>query len=329
MADTYSSIARVLIMGDGLHESDWGDRTSDNLQILEQAIDGYVSVALPVSGTHTLTTNPGIKTGDEARQKVIKLTGTPTAAVNVVVQPVHKLYLFRNSTSGDQNVTVSTSGGTTVPLERGYDTLVFCDSIDCFLVNLSVQKEITSQASDISTLQTDVTTLQAQVANLSGANPAWPVGSCFFSHVATNPATLLGYGTWSRIASGRFIVGQTDGDSDFNSVGETGGSKTRTLTSSNLPAHSHSLTINLGGAHTHTLTTQTPAQIGSSITGRVLKSDNVNHFNITTQFSSGGNVTTSSSSAHSHTGSIGSTGSGSSFEILPPYYVLYAWRRIA
>lgn len=68
---------------------------------------------------------------------------------------------------------------------------------------------------------------------------AFPVGSVFVSAVATDPATLLGYGTWAAIGAGRCIVGQDPGDQDFDTLLETGGSKTVTLDVSQIPAHDH------------------------------------------------------------------------------------------
>src|SRR5688572_6930180 len=43
------------------------------------------------------------------------------------------------------------------------------------------------------------------------ASAAWPVGSVFLSVVATDPATLLGFGTWAAIAAGRMLVGFNSG----------------------------------------------------------------------------------------------------------------------
>ena len=43
--------------------------------------------------------------------------------------------------------------------------------------------------------------------------------------------------------SGRFVVGYSANDSDYNAVGKTGGEKTHKLTVSEMPSHSHSITM--------------------------------------------------------------------------------------
>jgi hypothetical protein len=80
----------------------------------------------------------------------------------------------------------------------------------------------------------------------------YPVGSIYLSVVSTNPGTLLGVGTWTAFAAGRMLVGLNSGDTDFDTVEETGGAKTSTA----LLAHSHGVTDpghnHTQDAHTHT-----------------------------------------------------------------------------
>jgi len=59
-----------------------------------------------------------------------------------------------------------------------------------------------------------------------GGGPAFPVGFIFISVDPTNPATSLGYGTWVAFGAGRVLVGFNSGDTDFDTVEETGGAKT-------------------------------------------------------------------------------------------------------
>lgn len=61
-----------------------------------------------------------------------------------------------------------------------------------------------------------------------------PVGFVVTLGVSTNPATLYGFGTWTRI-QGRVVVGVSDSDADFD-LNDTGGAKTHTLTTSQLPS---------------------------------------------------------------------------------------------
>lgn len=77
----------------------------------------------------------------------------------------------------------------------------------------------------------------------------YPVGSVYTNAgVDTNPATLLGFGTWTAFGSGKVMVGVDAADSSFNLLGETGGSKNVTgnsashvLTTSEIPPHAHEI----------------------------------------------------------------------------------------
>ncbi len=58
------------------------------------------------------------------------------------------------------------------------------------------------------------------------------------STVNTSPAASLG-GTWVAWGSGRVPVGVDTGQTEFDSVEKTGGAKTHTLTTAEMPSHTH------------------------------------------------------------------------------------------
>ena len=124
----------------------------------------------------------------------------------------------------------------------------------------------------------------------------YPVGSIYTAVVSTNPATLLGVGTWTAFGAGKVMVGIDSGDTDFDTVEETGGSKTdsHTLTTSEIPSHSHSISTGSGGGSSSATTQQqSTSNVGSTSTG-----------------STGGG------GAHTH-------------DIVQPYIVVYMWKRTA
>ena len=90
---------------------------------------------------------------------------------------------------------------------------------------------------------------QSQATVVTAAlNAAWPIGAWFFSGVSTDPATLLGIGTWIRVAEGKMPIGVDVTDTDFNAAGKTGGEKTHLLTVPEMPAHTHGAWRPGGGA---------------------------------------------------------------------------------
>ena len=98
--------------------------------------------------------------------------------------------------------------------------------------------------------------VNGNVPNASGAVTAvrpidaWPVGSIFITASSTNPATLLGGGTWTQI-QGKYLLAA----SSTYTLGSSYGSMTKTLSTSNLPSHTHGFTTGSAGSHSHTAST--------------------------------------------------------------------------
>jgi hypothetical protein len=113
MANSTSASLKLTVQATGENSGTWGQITNTNLLILEQAIGGYSSVALNATTGATLTySNGALSNGKNA---VIKLTGTITTNVNVVIpDSVEKTYIIENGTSGTFTVTVKTTSGTGV-----------------------------------------------------------------------------------------------------------------------------------------------------------------------------------------------------------------------
>jgi len=169
------------------------------------------------------------------------------------------------------------------------------------------------------------TTQLATTAFVQAALQAvYPVGSIYISTTATNPATTFGFGTWTAFGAGRAIVGQDTGDSSFDTLEETGGSKDAIVVS-----HTHTGSTNSTGSHAHASPSPidcTPDQypFGSTTS----PSGNISYFcdsNGTTSVK----TLTASAGDHSHTVTVDSTGSSGTNANLQPYVVVKMWKRTA
>ena len=100
---------------------------------------------------------------------------------------------------------------------------------------------------DLSTVSASDDTVASAKAIRTALNSLYPVGSIYINAAnSTNPATLLGFGTWVSFGEGQVMVGLDSGDTDFDTLGETGGEKTHTLTTAEMPSHNHSFLRSAG-----------------------------------------------------------------------------------
>ena len=108
MASTFTDLG-IEKMATGENAGTWGDKTNTNLQILEEAINGYVSQALTSGGTVTLTYTDG-SVGDVARHAVIALTGSLSGNAVVEVPANEKIWIIDNQSTNAYTVTVRVNG---------------------------------------------------------------------------------------------------------------------------------------------------------------------------------------------------------------------------
>ena len=166
---------------------------------------------------------------------------------------------------------------------------------------------VTQSTSDDSTKLATTAFVQAALQLL------YPVGTIYTnSSVSTNPATLLGFGTWTAFAAGRVMVGFDSGNALFDTAEETGGSAdsvvvshTHTATSTD-SGHAHAATSGLSYLLTGSGGAQTPAG-GSGATSSASTASGV------------ASITTTVASS-------GVTGTNANYQ---PYITVYMWKRTA
>ena len=137
----------------------------------------------------------------------------------------------------------------------------------------------------------------------------YPVGSIYINATSsTNPATLLGFGTWTAFAAGRVMVGFDSGNALFDTAEETGGNADAITVS-----HTHTATTTSTDAgHTHTQLWSSGGFGGTTSGGGRINIDGTTG----TGFASITSTTT--------VASAGSSGTNANYQ---PYITVYMWKR--
>ena len=189
------------------------------------------------------------------------------------------------------------------------------------------------------------------IANLSEiADLFYPIGRGFFDFTDTDYSNWLGL-TWERELLGVTPIGYNPNDTDYSAVGNTGGSKTKTIAKENLPnytlySESHNHTQNSHNhsqnAHNHSQNAHSHGQTFNNDNGSSYASDWVRSggssgtrdtrytgsttaTNIATTATN--NATTATNNATTIT--VSSGGSGTALDIRSPYQVVSYWKRVA
>jgi len=182
----------------------------------------------------------------------------------------------------------------------------------------------------IATTQTfgNSSTLLATTAFVQAALAALhPVGSIYINAtVATNPATLLGFGTWTTFGAGRVLVSLNSANVLFDTAEETGGSADSTL-----PTHTHTGTTDAGGSSTGSVTGGVATDFGpfSSATGVLAISDSVGNRPQGAAGTGSSRTATLTIPTHQHTFTTASAGTSGTNANYQPYITVYMWKRTA
>ena len=148
MASSYSTDLKLELMVTGENSGTWGDKTNTNLNLIQQAIAGFESIAITSTNTTLAMTDATIS---NARNAVLKFTGTITANCTVfVASGIEKTYILENGTTGNFTVALNQVGGSSA-IFAGTDKsnkLVYLDGtnvVDLGLANLTGTQTLTNK----------------------------------------------------------------------------------------------------------------------------------------------------------------------------------------
>ena len=137
----------------------------------------------------------------------------------------------------------------------------------------------------------------------------YPIGSIYTNATsAVNPATLLGFGTWSAFAAGRVMVGFNSANALFDTAEETGGS-------------ADAITV----SHTHTATVTDPGHVHQQNGNGGLCPGGGSQVPLG-NIASGYNTVSATTGISVTNASAGSSGTNANYQ---PYITVYMWKRTA
>ena len=282
MASTYSDL-KIELIGTGEQVGTWGTTTNTNLgTAIEEAITGSADVTFSSSDvTLTLTNTNASQT---ARHLRLRLTGTSGGARNLTVPNIQKNYVIKNELA--DAVTVKNSTCATVTVPAGTSSYIFSTGAGV--------EEVISTSLFVP----------------SGIISMWS-GS-----VATIPATwaLCDGTSGTPNLTDKFIVAAGATYTPGATPGLPGNQVT--LSTANLPAHTHSISISDPG-HSHISRVYSS---GNEALGYGLDFAISFENRVAILANDGDRATASATTGIS--ASAGATGSGTAFSIMPSSYAL-------
>jgi hypothetical protein len=247
MASTYSDRLKLELQGTGENAGTWGDKTNNNLDVLDAFAAGYLSKNIGGSANVTLTTANASSTA-ESSNKVIELTGTLTGDVTVFIPAKENNYFIYNNTAGSFTVNVAATGhgANSATIAQGAKTLVYCTSDnveELFGDDINVTGNVSASyfIGDGSSL-TNIEPFTAGTLMLfqqTTAPTGWTKQTTHDNkalRVVTGTASSGGSNTFSGVFNTAVAVSGTSNNSTVTISGSTAG---HTLILSEIPSHRH------------------------------------------------------------------------------------------
>jgi hypothetical protein len=244
MASTYTSALRLTLPTTGDLFGTWGDTiNAGTFSLVEQALAGRGVVPM-TDADYTLSALNG--TSDEARNMVVRMTGTLTAARNVIVPTQAKLYILENATTGGFALTLKTAAGTGISVPNATSLFLRCDGtnvVNAFSGSTGSVTNVTGTAPVVSSGgATPAISMAAATTSVPGYLTAadWTTFNGKQAALVSGTsiktlggATLLGAGDYGTLGAGFGGTGQTSYTNGQLLIGNTTGN---TLTKASLTA---------------------------------------------------------------------------------------------
>ena len=211
MASSFSTDLKLELMATGENSGTWGDKTNSNLNLLQQAIAGFESIAITSTNTTLAMTDATIS---DARNAVLRFTGAITANCTIfVASGIEKTYIVDNATTGAFTVALNQVGGSSVIFDATNKAhkLVYLDGTnanditnDLSTIRLPNQNEVRFGDSDNS----NYVSLKAGATIASDVSFTLPNTLPTVNDAATVASTagVISFTTYSPISTGKSIA---------------------------------------------------------------------------------------------------------------------------
>ena len=128
MPSSFTPSLRLTLPVTGENPGTWGDLVNNGItSLVDSSVAGYAAVAM-TNADYTLTTVNGA--ADESRKMMFNISGTLTAARNVICPTASKLYFIKNATTGGFAITLKTAAGSGVSIPNGRSMVLMCNGTD-------------------------------------------------------------------------------------------------------------------------------------------------------------------------------------------------------